>query len=200
MQELSTRFFEEAKADIFTLLDNKLPDNYTYHNLNHTIDVIENAQRIGQCENLDDKNTLILKICALFHDVGYLYTYYDHEIKSAWFAREYLFSKNVDEKIIQTVVKAILATKIPQSPHNLISEILCDADLLYLSEEKKYFEKAELLRKEWNAAKDININKSEFHVNSLKFYKTHNYHTNYGKTILQKNKELTRQMILDRVS
>lgn len=199
MQQFDNSFFEEAKIYIFKLLDDKLPDKYYYHNLKHTVDVIENAETIGRKEHLKDREMLILKLSALFHDVGYIDTYNEHEIKSVGRAKEYLNSKSVDNKIIKQVVESILATKVPQNPNHLISKILCDADLMYLSSQSEYFYKAELLRKEWNEVKKSKLNEESFYRNSLAFFDAHEYHTEYGRSILRERKKITKQMILVRM-
>ena len=90
----------------------------------------------------------ILKISALFHDMGYIDAYDDHEIDSAARAREFLVAREVDEKYIKQVEAAILSTKMPQSPQDKIDNILCDADLMNLTFDD-YFVQIDLMRMEW---------------------------------------------------
>lgn len=68
---------------------------------------------------------------AWLHDVGFEVTYFGHEEESCKTARAFLTTL-MNEKDIRTVESAIRATKIPQRAMNLVSEVVCDADLLYL--------------------------------------------------------------------
>lgn len=122
-------------------------------------------------------------VSALFHDVGYVYKDKDHEIKSVEIAKEFLSSKGIEKKQIDKVANFILATKVPQNPKDKISEVLCDADLMHF-ETGEYFEKVELLRREWKNTGLHVSNKTRFDLNSIVFFKTHSYHTDYGKNVL----------------
>ena len=46
-----------------------LPDTMTYHNLNHTREVVKAAEKIGSYASLQEEEMEILLLAAWFHDV-----------------------------------------------------------------------------------------------------------------------------------
>jgi len=134
-----------------------------------------------------------LAVAAIFHDVGYVKQYDDHEKVSAEMVREFLLRLNVDEEIISQVERAILATKVPQYPKDLISMALCDADLMHLIH-RNYFERIDKMRLEWKLSGRSDLSEKEFHQQSIEFFGKHHYHTKYGMEILtsRKNHNLDR--------
>lgn len=124
--------FISIKTAILTQLEKELDPRLGYHNIHHTLDVLKQAVEIAKQEGINDEHDLLLlKIAAVFHDSGFLCTYKGHEEKGCEIAAEHLkndFSKEDLDKIFGM----IMATKIPQSPRNLLEQIICDADLDYL--------------------------------------------------------------------
>jgi predicted metal-dependent HD superfamily phosphohydrolase len=105
----------------------------TYHCLEHTLDVLEQAQRIAKEEDIkDDENLFLLQMASLYHDTGFLFVYAGHEAKSCEMANHELPGFGVTGKQIDKICGMIMATKIPQSPTNKLEKIICDADLDYL--------------------------------------------------------------------
>ena len=198
MKLIDNALIKEAKQYISSLLTTELSENCVFHTINHTLDVVSNAEIIGRYCKLDENSLNVLRICALFHDVGYVDAYNDHERFSAERARTYLYSKKIDPEIIDQVEKAILSTKTPQNPKDQISRILCDADLMNLTFDD-YFEQLDLMRKEWEKVGKAKLNSHEFHLSSLEFFQSHEYHSKYGKKVLQPKKEQTAEKIRNKV-
>ena len=198
MKLIDDALIKEAKQYISSLLTTELSENCVFHTINHTLDVVSNAEIIGRYCKLDENSLNVLRICALFHDVGYVDAYDDHELFSAERARIYLYSKKIDPEIIDQVEKAILSTKTPQNPKDQISRILCDADLMNLTFDD-YFEQIDLMRKEWEKVGKAKLNSHEFHISSLEFFQSHEYHSKYGKKVLQPKKEQTELKIRNKV-
>jgi len=198
MKLIDDALIKEAKQYISSLLTTELSENCVFHTINHTLDVVSNAEIIGRYCKLDENSLNVLRICALFHDVGYVDAYDDHELFSAERARTYLRSKDIDPEIIDQVEKAILSTKTPQNPKDQISRILCDADLMNLTFDD-YFEQLDLMRKEWEKVGKAKLNSHEFHISSLEFFQSHEYHSKYGKKVLQPKKEQTELKIRNKV-
>ena len=113
-------------------LQEQLPRWLTYHNAEHTEQVIKHAMQIGKSEGLSDEGLLLLHTAAIMHDVGFLTTYAHHEESSCEFCREILPGYNYSNEEIELVCEMIMATQLPQSPPNKLANILCDADLYYL--------------------------------------------------------------------
>src|SRR4030095_15950777 len=124
--------FKSIKQPILSRLRNELDPRLGYHNLSHTLDVLQQAEVIAKQENVNDKHDLLLlKTAAVFHDSGFLFVYKNHEEKSCEIATESL-RKVFSEEDIKKVCGMIMATKIPQTPNTLLEQVICDADLDYL--------------------------------------------------------------------
>lgn len=199
MDRINDELIEEAKKYVGSILTHDLSEKCLFHTINHTLDVLRNSEIIGRYCKLDEHSLNVLRMSALFHDVGYVDAYNDHELYSAKRAITFLKSKNIDPVTIRQVEVAIHSTKTPQNPKDQISEILCDADLMNLTFDD-YFEQIDLMRMEWDRVGKAKLNKHEFYINSLEFFQTHQYHSEYGKKILQSKKEKTELKLMNKVS
>jgi uncharacterized protein len=198
MKIIDDELIEEARQYVSILLTTELSENCVFHTISHTLDVVKHAEIIGEYCGLDQNTLNVLRMCALFHDVGYVDAYDNHEAFSAKRATAYLQSRNIDPGTIRQVEVAILSTKTPQDPQDQISRILCDADLMNLTFDD-YFEQIDLMRKEWAKVGKARLNRQEFYISSLEFFQNHQYHSEYGKKILQPKKEKTELKIRNKV-
>ncbi|MCB0771169.1 MAG: HD domain-containing protein [Flavobacteriales bacterium] len=121
-----------ARTFILAKLKNELPADRTYHSLEHTLDVFASVVDIAEKENVTGEGLELLKVAALYHDVGFTEKDLDHENVGCRIARESLPGFGFDAKQIEKICAMILATRIPQAPRNKLARILCDADLDYL--------------------------------------------------------------------
>ncbi|MCB9170401.1 MAG: HD domain-containing protein [Flavobacteriales bacterium] len=121
-----------AKGRILVKLRDELPPERTYHSLWHTLDVYASAIDIAEQENVTGDDLVLLKTAALFHDSGFTEQDHDHEEAGCRIARVMLPDHGYGKDQIERICAMILATKVPQTPRDRLSEILCDADLDYL--------------------------------------------------------------------
>ncbi|MEJ2593767.1 MAG: HD domain-containing protein [bacterium] len=194
------KIVHEARQYVMELLSERLDPGFHYHNPQHTLDVLKYAETIGRFENLGEKDLDLLRVSALFHDVGYVDCYAGHEEVGVNYAQEFMQKKGAGESEIKQVTQAIMATKVPQKPKDDISRMLCDADLFYLSDDSDYFSQAEKLRKEWRDMGISDLTTKEFQENSLDFFMDHHYHTRYGKLFLLPGKEKVAALIRKKLS
>lgn len=167
--------FTSIKQPILSRLENELDPRLGYHNINHTLDVLEQAQAIARQEEVTDKHDLLLlKTAAVFHDSGFLFVYKNHEERGCEIASGSL--RNIlSEEDIKKVCGMIMATKIPQSPKTLLEQIICDADLDYLGRDD--FEPiSQTLHKEFLIFKIIPEDIIWDHI-QIKFFESHHYFT-----------------------
>ena len=128
--------FQQLEEEIFRKLDEGLDPRLTYHSVEHTKDVMQQAERIAISEKISDARLLLLiKIACLFHDTGFLRAYKGHEEKSCELMLEAIDPKEFDKGELSMIKNMILATKLPQVPNTLPEKIICDADLDYLGRE-----------------------------------------------------------------
>ena len=151
-----------------------------FHNLSHTQDVVEAVQEIGQASGLSREDLEVVTIAAWLHDVGYLFIYKGHEERGAEIAQTFLTKEGYPQESIERVVNAILATRMPQDPKNLLEEVLCDADLSHLGRADSMVRSARL-RKEWKDYFGENVSDLEWIKNNLTFMGGHRFHTEYAR-------------------
>jgi len=177
--------FTSIKQPILSRLENELDSRLGYHNITHTLDVLEQAEVLAGQEKITDKHDLLLlKTAAVFHDSGFLFVYKNHEEKGCEIASESL--RNIfSEEDIKKVCGMIMATKIPQSPTTLLEQIICDADLDYLG--RNDFEPiSRNLYKEFLTFKIIPKDMIWDHI-QIRFFESHHYFT--GTSISKRNGE-----------
>jgi uncharacterized protein len=182
--DIFLRIKKEITDILFAQLDKKL----CYHNIDHTLDVLAQAEQIALSEGVSSgKDLLLVKVAALFHDTGFLYTYSGHEEKSCEIAREKLHP-HFSPADITIVCGMIKATKVPQQPKNLLQQIVCDADLDYLG--RNDFERLSNHLKNEFLDYGIVKNIAEWEKKQIAFFELHRYFTH---TSIQKRLPLKMQ-------
>ncbi len=183
---MEATILKKAKEKATHILREELSKDITYHTLNHTEFVVNAAQEIGTGEGLSDEELEILGLAAWFHDTGYSQSIDNHEQASATIARKFLEKENFPDDKILTVESCILSTQMPQSPKQLIEEVLCDADLSHLGGDD-FFDRSEALCHEINMLHDENMASGDWLEKNREFLSNHSYFTayaqaNYGET------------------
>ena len=190
---------EEAARYVTEYYHGHKDRNLVYHDLEHTERVVYAAEKISRRSAIPERMVELAVISAWFHDIGYLVDPKDHEALSAHQAEEFLITRGVAAEDIQEVKSAILATRVPQSPSNLLGRILCDADLYTLAEDNLLDHTRKLYQERVNLNGSF-MEFSEFLALTLDFMKNHTYLTDCGREILTpmkvKNMEKIREMLV----
>ena len=175
-----------AKSEdyISRLLKDNLSPLYSYHNIEHTKEVVAAALTIANHENLSEEQKEQLVVAAWFHDSGYISGRESHEERSSDFASEFLRKENKSESYIAEVCDIIAATEKSFIPKTLLQKIIKDADLINLAK-KDYFVNCEKLRNEWEKTEQNTYSDYEWNKENLNFLANiHEFYTDYGKTFL----------------
>ena len=159
-----------------------------FHNLQHTLEVVQNVNYLCAAMDINEQSTEILLIAAWFHDTGFSKKYKGHEDESKQIASKFLKQKKVDEVFINKVNDCIEATKMPQTPTSELAQILCDADIFHISIPHFFYRKL-LLRLEWEMFCNLKIPNKEWHILNLKFLEEHNYKTKYAIKYMELGKQ-----------
>jgi len=157
----------------------KLP----YHNFSHAMDVYFATKDYSRYYFLCDNDRLILESSAILHDIVYVPFQEGNEEKSAERSAKILKTLEYSISERNKINNLIIATKWPTNPTNLLEEIICDCDLDNLSRED-FFEKSELLMKEWGIQKDYS-----WYYKQLEFLENNHYYTHYAQLYKQPGKE-----------
>ncbi len=178
---------KETKEYVNAVFTEEASDDLYYHNLANTKQVVAASVEIAKATELNEDDTELVLIATWLHDIGYVKSYNDHEANSKKMAGEFLDGKLSKPKI-GIILNAIEATQIPQKPKDTIAQVLCDADLYYLST-AQFMAKRMLLKKEQEAHGSSTLSDKKWNAKTLRFVHTHSYFTNYGKYVLTKKKE-----------
>ncbi|PWN71895.1 phosphohydrolase [Chryseobacterium phosphatilyticum] len=178
-----------AEAEVTLFFDSNRHQEFTYHNLQHTISVVAASEIMAAYYQYEERPKALLMIAAWFHDTGYPATRgINHELASTEIAEDFLKKNNVSHEEIDFVKRCILATKMPQNPQTEEEKILCDADLHHFSL-PNFFEYNEKLHKERENILEKSIPKEEWLADTLKLMSAHSYFTSYAEAHYNPGKE-----------
>lgn len=167
-------FFDHQFPIVIARLQTELAEVYTYHNTQHTLDVIEQSIELGRLSHLDDSTLWLLSIAALYHDSGFLEGPHNHESRGCKFFLNDAAQSGLTDEEKAIVTGCIMATRMPQHPLTSLEALLCDADLDYLGR-SDFEEKSQALFREKQALEGITA--SDWEWIQQEFLHTHRYHT-----------------------
>jgi uncharacterized protein len=180
--------FEQAKHYALERLERELPTHLLYHSVAHTRDdVVPAAERLAALMGVNGETLLLLRTAAYFHDIGFVVQPASHEDISARIATEVLPGFDYSPAQIQMIAGMIMATRLPQSPHNLLEEIMADADLDVLGRDD-FFPRHDALRAEL-AVSGRPMTDEQWYSVQLKFIQAHRYWTAAARTLRDAHKQ-----------
>lgn len=177
--------FNSAERFVCDLLTSHLPKGLSYHDVGHTMDVVNVSRALCEHYQLSSHDTLLVTIAALFHDTGFIHTYDGHEAKSVEIMKNY-FKDTIDRSDLERMAGMIMATKVPQDPTGLLESILADADLDYLGRADFYANDAKLYAEldKWNKISS----KNDWLIEQIEFLEDHQYHTDRSRDLRGQHK------------
>ena len=179
--------FSDLQELVLDKLEKGLPKYLYYHNVKHTVDVVTESELIGWSEGLDDQQLLLLKTAALFHDVGHIISYANHEERGTEIARETLPNYRYTPEEIDQICRIIMATKLPPKPADLLEAIICDSDLDYLGR-TDFVPVSNALYAELKA-QNQSLSLNDWNKQQLKFIGMHQYFTKTGRKLREVKKQ-----------
>lgn len=180
--------YRAAKQFILDKLRKELPKQLGYHGLHHTLDVLKMASELCKSEGVSERERVLVKTAALFHDAGFIKNKHTgHELEGCLLAREFLPQFGYTPDDLDPICDMIMATKIPQSPKNILEQILCDADLDYLGRED-FFSIGNTLFEELKAY-DLIGDEQVWNRLQVSFLSAHRFHTHTNKSLREPVKQ-----------
>jgi uncharacterized protein len=187
---MNTQSFDQARHYAEDRLQRELPADLLYHSLAHTRDeVVPAAERLAGMEGIQGVSLKLLLTAAWFHDIGYVVGVHFHELISARIAVQVLPSYGYTARQVEIVRWAILATALPQSPQNLLEQILTDADLDVLGRDGDFMPRNRDLRGEL-ANLGRKFTDIEWYSNQVRFMEGHAYFTESARSLRNMQKSL----------
>ena len=180
--------FKRAKQYVFSRLENELASYLVYHNPAHTRDdVLPAATRLATLTGVEGEDLLLLQTAAVYHDLGFVEQVAGHETISTRIAAETLPCFGYNPAQIQAIADIIMATKLPQTPQNLLGELLADADLDVLGREN-FLELNRLLRLELES-QGIYKTDEQWYGGQLDFLESHSYFSPAARSLRAEKKQ-----------
>lgn len=171
---------EQAENFVSKLLKDKLSNSYTYHNFNHTFDVVAAVNTLAESENISASDKEILLISGWFHDTGYIKGCTNHEDSSIVIASDFLMENGKSTDYIEKVAELIKATKKEYVPQTLSEKIIKDADYYHILNDDYIFS-CERLRNEWENIEGKSFTDKDWAVENLNFLANiHRFYTDYA--------------------
>jgi adenylate cyclase len=190
--------FTDIQEIILDKLEMDLPGYLFYHNVKHTVDVVTEVELIGWAEGCSDEEILLLKTAGLFHDVGHVIAYDNHEFHGTQIAREMLPQFNYTNEQIDKICSLIMSTKLPPKPTNLLENIMCDADLDYLGR-SDFIPVSNTLYEELKAQNKMG-SLNDWNKIQVKFISGHQYFTKTARGLREVNKKLQIERIQELIT
>lgn len=179
------RILELAEKEIEQYFSNNV---YSYHSLQHSLDVRDDAKKIGEFEEVSSEDQEKLQLAGLFHDTGYAQNPAFHEHTSADIAESFLKKQSYPQAKIDVIKNLILSTAMTVQPKTLLESIIKDADLAHLGK-KSFYVNSDLLRQEREHLADHTIDGIEWLQENIDFLQDHSWHSKGGKKLFNKKKK-----------
>lgn len=185
---LSNLDFDHVRNSILNRMKALLPEDISYHDLPHTLNVEKAAMRYAALEGIKGEDEKLLQTAVLFHDSGFIIQYEHNEDHGAEIARTILPEFGYTKIQIETICSIINATKFDVEPKTLLEKIMCDADHDYLGR-PDYHSIAKKLRLEIELFTGKTFSEEEWIQFQLEFLENkHRYYTETAYNIRQTGK------------
>jgi uncharacterized protein len=186
---------EKARAFVLEKIEKELPPVLFYHSFKHVLDVYESAENHAVINSISGEELTLLRTAVLFHDSGFIFQLTNHEEVGCGFARKVLPDFDYSKEQIERICGMIMATRIPQTPTNLLEEIICDADLDYLGRDDFWDIGGNLYRE----LVELSILKTEEDWNRLQlnFLTKHRYFTKSANDLRAEKKQIHLNKIIE---
>ncbi len=177
---------KETELFVKEYFQTNMPDKYVFHDLEHTLQTVAASKVIGEGFELSEQDLGDVQLAMLFHDTGYATGPEEHEERSCEIAQKHLENRVTTESL-NTIYGCIRATKVPQSPNNLLEKICCDADLSHLGMDI-YWDRTGKLRQEFIIARQNIMTEQAWVEFEISFLLRHEYHTEVAREMFNKRK------------
>ncbi|MFT5156307.1 MAG: hypothetical protein ACI83I_000850 [Bacteroidia bacterium] len=183
----------KLKNFIINKITSEIPASLSYHGVHHTLDVLHVCNQYIKRLKIPKSEAYLLRTAALMHDLGIMWNYSNHEEQAINYVKETLPEWGYSPSDIDVICNLIAATRIPQQPHTLMEEIICDADLDYLGTDR-FYTVGETLFREFLVFKVIS-NEEEWDRLQVNFLSKHRFRTDWAL----RNREPVKQKYIQEI-
>ncbi len=202
---------QRASQYAIDLLQRELLPAFTYHNVGHTLEVVNYCDRLAELEGIDEERRSLLLVAAYFHDVGLTaisstnLSAFEagqpvHEEKAVQIAREILPTFGFESKEIEIITTLIMATKWGHNPEDVLEQIISDADISSIGfATDEFMRTSEGLLNELRAF-GMEITEIDWYENQKELLETHIFHTASARNLLDPNRLLNTIAVQSRLN
>jgi len=199
MTEANRDILGVAESFVTQYFSDHISAEYVYHDLQHTLQVVEGIRKLGGILGLPENEMVLLELVGWFHDTGYKDGPDGHEERGCMLLRDFMADYDYAEEELQMMEGCIMATKVPQQPKNIHEQIVCDADLAHLGNEH-YWDRTGRVRQELMLTRGMMMGEQAWIDFEIDFMLKHTYSTSaaeglYGKRKLKHIKQLRKQKL-----
>ena len=191
--------FQQASQYAIDLLQRQILPVFTYHNVDHTLSVVNACNRLAELEGIDQENRQLLLLAAHFHDTGLTAISSTdpeafnsgravHEETAVQIVQEILTKYGFPQKEIEVITRLIMATKWGHSPADLLEQIISDADMSSIGRETEYFMRSSNALREELKAFGIVSGDVEWLETQKELLETYTYHTASARHLFDGNR------------
>lgn len=184
---MPSTLLEKTEEFVRELFREKLSPSLLYHDLGHTVSVVEAADELAKLEELSEQDRETLMIAAWLHDTGFTEIYAGHEDVSKRIAEEFLTEHKVSAERIEQVLACIEITKLGNTPDTKLTSVMKDADFNNLGQ-RNYINTVENLRHERKVYFRENHTDEQWYEGNVNFIEAHEYYTEGGEATYGKRK------------
>lgn len=189
MEELR-RFFDLQLPKVLQVMREELDVHLFFHDIRHTLDVLEQAVAIGAREEVTAEELCLLKIAALYHDYGYIRGRKEHEENSVCLFLRDASDYHLTSEQKQRIVSCIRATNFFRKPEGLLEKIIADANLDYLGRED-FMQHDQTIYLEYLSDGDV-LCRKDWYERLIKFLNSHQFYT--ATSIIRRSDKKTENM------
>ncbi len=183
------KFLLNTESYVLNLLTEKLNKDYLFHNVSKTQQVVNSIKELIEGEKISEVDANILLFAAWFHNIGFVNRKENYLEASVNFAITFLEEYNIDDAIIEDVVRLIRVTETKASAKDVLEKIMKDAVSFYYAE-NSFIDKNELLKQEVKLLYNTNSSELEWVQKNINILvKEHRFYTNYAQENWQNGKD-----------
>ncbi len=168
--------FEHARHYAIERLTHELASELTYHSIWHTRDdVVPSVELLARHSDVTGDDLMLLRTAAYYHDIGFIERRDEHEAIGVRIAAATLPDYGYTSDELQIISGIIMSTRLPQSPHTLLEQLLADADLDVLGR-TDFLQRNQALRAELACYGTI-VSDATWYRSQIQFLNQHHYCT-----------------------
>jgi len=185
--DITSELLRETSQYLEPYFKSNLPPPYEARNFAAALKLVQTCDQISVHTDLQEQDRMKTSLAAWFLYTGFYSDPVNYQVASAELASSYLKEKGISPEIIQEIKETILATRYPQQPVTIQSQILCDAETSWMAD-KSFFQTLNLLREEKAYTVREEIDEKSWEVENIRMFENHIYFIPFSREIFERKK------------